>query len=69
MYTAAGTLELPHCGIKTYSYSTNINCVFFNVQMQLSLPATFKSFSSSFLEIGQKHIPYTIGPGKKLHIF
>lgn len=37
--------------------------------MQLSLPATFKSFSSSFLEIGQKHIPYTIGPGKKLHIF
>lgn len=27
------------------------------------LPATFKSFSSSFLETGQKHIPYTMGPG------
>lgn len=26
-------------------------------------PATFKFFSSSFLEIGQKHIPYTMGPG------
>lgn len=27
------------------------------------LPATFKFFSSSFFEMGQKQIPYTMGPG------
>lgn len=26
------------------------------------LPATFDSFSSCFLDTGQKHIPYTMGP-------
>lgn len=26
------------------------------------VPATFKSFNSCFLDTGQKHIPYTMGP-------